>query len=371
MHKTILGLVRHLPRHNIEPEIWNFSTGHTKPELSYVETLPVLQLPCRRHPASFLGGLPRSSRDAIRDRAREIHLLQFHSVFKPENVWAARAADVPYIITPNGGYNPRVLRGRNRLAKSAWFMALEQAYVRSASAVHAVSAAEVEGLANIVDRSKIITVPNAVDDECLERDVRPPHGRDLLFLGRLAIEHKGLDLLLRGFARSHTRHRAQLVIAGPDFRQGRQRCEALMRSLEISDSVSLVGPVFGERKWELIETCYAFVHTSRWEGLPFAILEALALGKPVVVTRETNLADLVTERKVGVVVEPTPDSISDGILELLAMPRDEYDAIGRRARELVRDHFTWEIAAKMMADEYRHIVASTPLQRRLPGGPSY
>jgi glycosyltransferase involved in cell wall biosynthesis len=172
------------------------------------------------------------------------------------------------------------------------------------------------------------------------------------------VEHKGLDLLLRGFARSSALHDSRLIIAGPDFREGREGCGRLVRELGISGSVSLPGPVFGDRKWELIDACYAFVHTSRWEGLPFAVLEALALGKPVLVTRETNLADLVAERRAGIVVETNPDSISRGIQQLLALSDAEYESMSRRARQLVQGRFTWQLAAEAMANEYRRVAAA-------------
>lgn len=355
VQKTIRGLVQHLPQHNIETELWSFSPDHSEPRLSQVEGVPVLQLRCRRRPVSYLAAFPRVTRQAIRDRAREVHLVHFHSVFQPENVWTARLLDIPYVITPQGGYNQKVLRGRNRLAKTAWLAARERAYLRSAGAVQAVSPAEIEVIAALIDRSKIVMVPNGVEDDYVRRDIRPSDGRDLLFLGRLAVEHKGLDLLLRGFARSTEHHTSRLIIAGPDFRRGRETCETLARNLGVSGSVMFPGPVFGDHRRELIEACYAFVHTSRWEGLPLAVLEALARGKPVIVTEETNLADLVTENRLGIVVEADPESISRGIVQLLAVPADEYDSMSQRARQLIADRFTWQIAAEMMANEYRRI----------------
>jgi glycosyltransferase involved in cell wall biosynthesis len=358
VQKTILGLLGHLPQHGIEVELWSCSPQYGEPRLSRVDEVPVLELPSRRRPASLLAPLPRMTREAIRDRAREVHLVHFHSVFLPENVWTARLLEVPYLITPHGGYGPKVLRGRNRLAKTAWLFAFERGYLRSAAALHAVSPSEAEDIAVLVDPSKIVTVPNAVDDECLRRDVGAPRGRDLLFLGRLAVEHKGLDLLLRGFARSSALHGSRLIIAGPDFREGREGCERLARELGISGSVSFPGPVFGDGKWAIIDACYAFVHTSRWEGLPHAVLEALALGKPALVTRETNLADLVAERRAGIVVEANPDSISRGIQQLLAVSGDEYESMSRRARQLVQDHFTWQLAAVAMANEYRRVASA-------------
>ena len=356
VQRTIAGLADHLPRYNIEVEFWSPSSEVAEPKLTHVGGLPALELPARRRPWNAIAGLPRATQEAVRQRERQVDLVHFHSVFVPENAWIARLLNIPYLTTPNGGYSPRVMRGRNKLAKWAWFTLLERSYVQAAAAIHAVSHSEMEDIVPHVDRSRIITIPNAVDDQCLGREVTRPSGRDLLFLGRLAVEHKGLDLLLRGFAQSSSYHKSRLIVAGPDFRGGRVVCETLTRELGIGASVSFPGPVFGDEKWELIESCYAFVHTSRWEGLPFAVLEALALGRPALLTSNTNLAGPISEVGAGIVVQDDPDSISAGILQLLSMSSDEYELMSQRARQLVQDHFTWEIAAREMAREYHRII---------------
>ena len=110
VQKTILGLLGHLPQHGIEVELWSCSPQFGEPRLSRVDGLPLLELPSRSRPASLLAPLPKKTREAIRDRARRVHLVHFHSVFQPENVWIARLLDAPYFITPHGGYGPKVLR---------------------------------------------------------------------------------------------------------------------------------------------------------------------------------------------------------------------------------------------------------------------
>jgi glycosyltransferase involved in cell wall biosynthesis len=363
VQKTIAGLADHLPRSNIQVEFWSPSSEIAEPNLTHVGSWPALELPARRRPWNAVAGLPRATQEAVRQRERQVDLVHFHSVFVPENAWIARLLNIPYLTTTNGGYSLGVMRGRNSLAKWAWFRLYERSYIRAAAAVHTVSHSEIDDIVPYADRSRIITIPNAVDDQCLRRRITRPTGRDLLFLGRLAVEHKGLDLLLRGFAQSASDHKSRLIVAGPDFRGGRVACETLARKLGLGASVSFPGPVFAEEKWELIETCYAFVHTSRWEGLPFAVLEALALGRPALVTRHTNLAGPLSEVGAGIVVKDDPGSISAGILQLLSMSSDEYELMSQRARELVQDHFTWKVAAREMARQYHRIIERAALLR--------
>ena len=356
VQKTIAGLADHLPQFGVQVEFWRPSSEIAEPRLTHIDNWPVLELPARRRPWNAMAGLSRATQEAVRQRERQVDLVHFHSVFVPENAWIARLLNIPYLTTPNGGYSPKVMRGRNRLAKWAWFSLLESSYVRRAAAVHAVSHSEIQDIVPHVDRSRIIAIPNAVDDQYLRRELTRPSGRDLLFLGRLAVEHKGLDLLLRGFAQSASHHKSRLIVAGPDFRGGRVACERLARELGIGASVSFPGPVFADEKCELIESCYAFVHTSRWEGLPFAVLEALALGRPALLTSETNLAAPVSQVGAGILVMDNPDSISAGILQLLSLSKDEYALMSQRARQLVQEHFTWKLAAQEMAKQYQRII---------------
>jgi glycosyltransferase involved in cell wall biosynthesis len=356
VHKTIAGLANHLPQFSVQVEFWRPSPEIAEPRVTHIDTWPVLELPARRRPWNVVAGLPRATQEAVRERERQVDLVHFHSVFVPENPWIARLLKIPYLITPNGGYSPKVMRGRNRLAKWAWFSLLERSYMRGAAVVHAVSHSEFEDIVPHVDRSRIATIPNAVDDQYLRRELTRPSGRDLLFLGRLAMEHKGLDLLLRGFAQSASHHKSRLIVAGPDFRGGRVACESLARELGIGASVSFPGPVFADEKCALIESCYAFVLTSRWEGLPFAVLEALALGRPALLTSDTNLAGPVTQVGAGILVMNNPESISAGILQLLSMSRDEYKLMSQRARQLVQDRFTWKLAAQEVANQYHRVI---------------
>src|SRR5205823_544127 len=140
----------------------------------------------------------------------------------------------------------------------------------------------------------LVFIPNGID---VPDRGRPGHRtsqlstKRIVFLGRLAIDHKGLDLLMEGYAhlvRDHGRE-SQLIIAGPDFRSGRAKLETLAASLLPEQCVQFLGPMFGGEKEALLRSAWVFVHTSRWEGMPSAVLEALAVGCPVVLTAATNL----------------------------------------------------------------------------------
>ena len=225
--------------------------------------------------------------------------------------------------------------------------------------MHAVSSPEVRDIRRFDVKTPIAFVPNGIDEALLKRHApEPDEASAWVYIGRLAIDHKGLDLLVEGYALLHKTQGGNLpplVLAGPDFRGGKKRIEQLARSLDITDSIIFKGPVFGEDKWSLLSQARLFVHTSRWEGMPFAVLEGLALGRPVLVTPQTNLASYVEDYRAGWVVEGTPETIAGGLRTVLEAPPKDLNAVGDRARSLARDNFSWPSVAHQMAEIYNEI----------------
>lgn len=357
--KATAGMLRNLPRHGIDVELWQFRRDAKEVAWQEIDGIKMLSLPRRSKFSSFLVGLTDESKEAIRARLADVDLVHFNSVFIADNVHAALLLDVPYIISPRGGYNRSVLRGTNRFAKTIWMAARERRYISNARVLHAVSPSEALELQNLVPTESIISIPNAIEEQILDRPMKEPMGKKLLFLGRLAVEHKGIDLLLAGyhdFLQVGNDTTSELVMAGPDFRGDLQTIQELISSLGLDDRVTLPGGIFGDEKWSLIDQAYAFVLTSRWEGMPFSLLEALAAGRPALVTPGTNLGDAIAEYGAGLLVEGTPQDIARGIKALLHLSADEYRKMQNQARRLIRDKFLWDRVAGDLAASYRRIV---------------
>lgn len=138
----------------------------------------------------------------------------------------------------------------------------------------------------------------------------------------------------------------------PRLLRSRRKLEALFAKLGISDAVEFRGPVHGEEKLELLAGARLFVHTSRWEGLPPVVLGAMALGRPVLVTPGTGMADTVGSAEAGFVVEADPRAIAEGLAAALDRPTAELNAIGENARRLVGRR-SLSVARRVPADGRR------------------
>lgn len=366
VHKTLVGLLSWLPQYGVEVEAWNFTTKVDTVQERRVDGVQIFDLPAYGRPWNFLLKLTPAARAFIEERQHVIDLMHLHSVFMPHNLGLAATLAVPYVVTPHGGYSSRVLQGSNlcnRWFKAAWLQLQEQAYIRKAALIHAVSQPESEHLEKLFERVEVTTIPNAVNllglSQKFKQTIDIPKKKNLLFLGRLAMEHKGLDRLIQGyslFIKDTGDRDTHLNLAGPDYQGDKNVLVELVRSLGIGDRVSFLGSVFGEEKWTLLKSAYAFVQTSRWEGMPFSILEALAVGCPVLITPETNLGDVVQISKAGLVVPGNPEQIAQGIQSLVATKQESYESMSRTARQLIENHFTWAKVTEGMVQVYGEVI---------------
>jgi glycosyltransferase involved in cell wall biosynthesis len=145
---------------------------------------------------------------------------------------------------------------------------------------------------------QIAVLPNPVDLEGIRAawsapSVRSGAGPHLLAVGRLSWE-KGFDLLLRAFAVVREHHPdADLIIAGSGREEG--SLVLLCRSLGLETAVCFAGQV--DRPYAFFPGATLFVFSSRYEGMPNALLEAAAAGLPLVATPASGgVVDLLRDR---------------------------------------------------------------------------
>ena len=96
-----------------------------------------------------------------------------------------------------------------------------------------------------------------------------------------------------------------------------------------------------------------FVHTSRWEGLPTAVLEAAGLSKPLLISTATNLADYVNRWRCGFVLEKnTPQHIADALSVIATKHQTgELRFLGKNANSMISRDFQWSSIAKRIFRE--------------------
>ncbi|MGI9510964.1 MAG: glycosyltransferase [Geminicoccaceae bacterium] len=207
---------------------------------------------------------------------------------------------------------------------------LTSRFYRRADAVVAVSGGVADDLAENFDlpRENIEVIYNPVVTPELIEDSKAPLDHPwfaegeppvILGVGRL-ITAKNFPSLIRAFAAIRKRSPARLMILGEG--PERSSLEALVQELGIDDDVALPG--FAKNPFSYMRQAGLFVLSSRWEGLPGVLIQALACGCPVVSTDcPSGPREILEGGRFGLLVPPEDDqALSDAILKALASPVD-------------------------------------------------
>jgi glycosyltransferase involved in cell wall biosynthesis len=301
---------------------------------------------------------------ALESRIAGFNLVHLHSVFLWPTAAAARAArrsSVPYLLAPRGMLVPDLLRRRGRWRKTLWIRLVESRNLAAAAGLHVTSDLEADEAARLgLPLPPVHVIPNGVDDEPFDESAPlAPPVRDLLagppfllFLGRLSWK-KGLDRLIPALAHVPG---ARLALAGPDDEGIRPALEQLARDARVEGTaVTFLGPVEGNDRAALLHRAAALVLPSYSENFGNVVLEAMAAGRPVVVTPEVGLAPVVNAAGAGLVVEGDPARLGAALLALLADPARRA-AMGRRGAEEVQRRFGWDAIARQTEEVYQRVL---------------
>lgn len=308
--------------------------------------------------------------DHICDKFGAPDLVNFHSTYIPFNIALARRcrqAGWHYVITAHGvmGRQAQHVKGIKKGIANLLFF---RSYVNNADAIHTFTAAEAEEIQTLFKVKNIIIAPNGIEDYFLEASEKLTpadlgvfgHKSDLMmgFIGRIDMYHKGLDLLLNALKILKSQPEGpicNLFVIGLFHTKKDEQCfRSTVESLGLKNDIKLLGGKYGEDKLRHFLACDVFVHTSRFEGMPMAVLEAMALGRPCLVTPKTNMADVVRECG-GWVCKAEPDSIADAIIDIYRS-KASWPAIGKRLQDVVRQRFTWTKVAHQLKAEYAKIL---------------
>ena len=361
---SVLGLCRGLQRAGVEVEVitttanGESSLRPSPPEGERYEGVPVRYV-ARAFPKRFFGARVRGPLTRALASADVCHI---HGVWNVPEWWASvlsRAAGVPYVISPRGMLQPEA-RQRGQWRKAAAYALLEHRNLKGAARLHATSEQEAVAIRALDLGVPISVVPNGVElreAQTAARGYRARLGipRDafvVLFLGRMH-RIKRLDLLADAFAAVRATHpEAHLVLAGHD--EQHLVSGVLQRLSSHLDHVHSLDTVRGAEKWALLTDADVMVQCSDSESFGLAVVESLAAGVPVVVTRTCPWSDIETH-DCGFWVEQTVPAIAAAICVLAGDPVRRA-AMGERAARLARERYSWHAIAPQMARLYADLL---------------
>jgi glycosyltransferase involved in cell wall biosynthesis len=174
----------------------------------------------------------------------------------------------------------------------------------------------------------IVRIPNGVDSEKYRPTPEPrldAPGPERIILCVARLEYpKGVDVLLHAWGRMmrapaewHAHLKPRLCIVGNGI--FKPQMERIVAELGIQESVEFLG--LRKDVLDLLRSAWGFVLPSRWEGMPNALLEAMACGLPCVATRVSGSEDIITHEINGLLVQPEqPAEMAQALQRILEDP---------------------------------------------------
>ena len=307
----------------------------------------------------------------LRQEIRNFDVVHLHAVWNFPTWYGMRTAlraGVPYMVAPQGSLEPWAYAHGGPLRR-LWARGLELPLLKRAFRLQALTETEAVQMQAFGLNVPATIIPNGVTLDWLKADpdmspslatrLQLPLGsRTLLFLSRLHPK-KGLDVLLRAFAAASL-ERVVLVVAGDDAGSGYGReMRALAAALGLEARCRFIGEVRGEEKRAVLRGADAYALTSYSEGLPVAVLEAMACGLPVLITPGCNIPQVAALGPKGVpaglIVAPDMAAVTAGLRTLFS-DQEQMRAWGEQGQNLVRERFTWPEIARQTIAVYQRMI---------------
>ena len=280
-----------------------------------------------------------------------IHVHATLSTMSSFCTWASARRRVPYVIRPLGTLSIYTFTNRHPLRKRVYFKLVDRRLINRAYALHFTAKQEQEKTARLALKAKSVVVPLPFT----KADHAPAanrNGATILFLSRIHPK-KGLDLLIPAFEKvSREFPEARLIVAGAGDVAYGTKLHRQIAERGIAARVSFPGFVEGAAKDELLSACGIFALPSYEENFGIAIIEALAAGMPVVITKGVDTWHDVALYKSGLVAEQNVDGVADALRQLLGDAALR-TCMGEAGRRQVADLYAPERVGAKLVDLYR------------------
>lgn len=287
----------------------------------------------------------------------------FHSLYGLSDVrfsWYLNRKAIPYLVEPHGGTSIENAK-KNWLKKKIANLIYANRFIGKAAGLIYLNSKEAEECVFKSVRKNYAIVPNGTHEHnrnCIRHNDPKVH---FIFLARIDIIQKGLDLLFPAieiFNNSGLKEKAEFHFYGKarNSLYEQQFEEYISKS---ADNVFFHGPATGIDKERAFQDADIFILPSRYEGMPMAVLEALSYGIPCLLSRQTNVADIVKNNRCGWIT----DVSVNGIVECLKHSIEDYNT---NAESLIANalnvskEFSWANIAYKSIIEYSRIIGKSP-----------
>lgn len=293
----------------------------------------------------------RKNENSSIQNLKSYDLVIIHGVYNLKYLFIAEKLikyKIPYIIVPHCSLTKISLQ-QSRLKKKI-FNILANRFYKKASAIGFLNKEEEE--ASILVNKKSIYLPNGVH---LPSDITKKNKSEkisIMYLSRIDIYHKGLDLLIESIKLIKDElifKNIQINIYGDGRKDSMEYLYKEIASNDLSKIISYKGRVEGENKDIAFRENDIFILTSRFEGFPMAVLEALSYGIPCILTEGTNMKSMIEKYDSGWISKTEVKDIANTILK--GIDKYKKDIYNKNTLSNAKD-FEWKNIALQHLETY-------------------
>ena len=267
-----------------------------------------------------------------------------------------RKKNIPYIIIPRGCMTQGAQK-QKALKKGIANIFLFNRFSRKALAIQYLTLNEKRDSSKTWNKKSLI-VPNGTDIPKNKKTMFNTNSAIGTFIGRIDLYHKGIDLFLlacRDLSSLIIDKNVVLNFYGPAELSVREQIEEQVKLYGLQNNIFLHPEVYGEDKNSILLKSDFFILTSRFEGMPMGLLEALAYGLPVLVTEGTNMGTIIREKGAGLVSNCDYKEIAINLRNMLTLDIASYKKMGENARKLALQ-YTWDNIASETHKQYLELL---------------
>ena len=265
----------------------------------------------------------------------------------------------PVLISTHGMLNEWAINNaswKKRLVNI--FFASES--LKSANCLHALTQEEYQAIRAYGLKNPVAIIPNGISLPKVQPEKNSESSKKtLLYLGRLH-PIKGLDLLLDALgilkkADSNFFKYWDLKIVGAGQPGYEETLKNKAEALGLKRDVIFLGPIYDERKNEILGSASAFILPSYSEGLPMSVLEAWSYKLPVLKTKECHIPEGFSENA-ALALDLDADNIADRLEELSNLTDAQRNQLAENGYRLVQSRFNWNKIAADFEQTYKWLI---------------
>lgn len=282
----------------------------------------------------------------------KIDIVVFHGIYFPKYIRISKQLkkyNIPYIIVPHGSLTVEAQKIKF-LKKIIGNLFLFNKFIYGARAIQYLSNSEASR--SLIKKDYFVS-GNGMEKPKYKKNYFSDNGMKLIYVGRYDVHIKGLDLIIEACSLIKTfmeNNNITIDLYGSCIEE-KKKIIKLVSDNNLDKIISVNDSIFDKDKINKILEHDVFIQTSRSEGQPLGIMEAMFLGMPIIVSDGTTFGNVVKYNNCGYVCN-SPKEISDKIIECFKN-MNKLKLLSENSYLYALNNFSWTILAEQAVKEYK------------------